>query len=96
MRTQVLCLAAVAVTAAAGGASSALADQSGPTFNQLCYSATVTTAPTGTRTVGPVCLPYPGPTLCGPTDVNLQPFGDVTLYTCEPAPKSNEVSTAGQ
>ena len=95
MRTQVLCLAAAAMTAAAGGTSSAFAD-SGPAFNQLCYAVTVTTAPTGTHTVGPVCVPYPGVPICGPTDVNLQPFGDVVAYTCLPAPLTEGVSTPGQ
>ncbi|MDQ1686357.1 MAG: hypothetical protein QOC82_3094 [Frankiaceae bacterium] len=61
----------------------------------LCYGATVSTPITGTDTVGPVCVPYPGAAFCDGETVSLPPFGDATVYACIPAPLQGGVSTPG-
>jgi hypothetical protein len=92
VRTQVSFLAAAALTAAVSGSSGAAAATSA---DQLCYGATVTTTVTGVRTVGPVCVPSPGPTDCVPLGTGLGTLFSVSAYGCIPAPEGT-VSSSGE
>lgn len=84
MRTQlsllVTAVAAAALSSSSGGAGARTS------ADPLCYTASVTTAVTSTTTVGPICAPFPGATICGPTDLNLLPVADVVVVGCIPAP----------
>lgn len=90
MRTQVSLLAAAALTAALSGASGASAATSA---DQLCYGATVTTAVTGVRTVGPVCVPFPGPPDCFPVGTGVGTLFNVSAFGCIPAPEGSVSSS---
>lgn len=84
MRTRVSLLTAlVAVTTCAAwlGATSASA-----TPEPLCYGATVSTFATGTTTVGPYCVPFPGPVDCFPAGTGVGTLFAVTALACLPAP----------
>lgn len=93
MRTQVSLLAAAALAAAVSGSFGASTAR--PAAVNLCYSATVTTAVTGTKTVPLVCIPYGGPAVCGPTGTGLGSLFTVSVQTCVPSPTGSRVSTAG-
>lgn len=93
MRTQISLLAAVALAAAVSGSFGAATAR--PAAVNLCYGASVMTAVTGTKTVGPVCIPYGGPAICGPTGTGLGTLFAVSVTTCVPTPLGNQVSTTG-
>jgi hypothetical protein len=59
----------------------------------LCYSATVATPITGTRTVGPFCVPYPGGVDCQ-EDGFVSPSLTAIVDYCLPAPLQG-LSTSG-
>ena len=90
MQTQVSLLAAAALAAAVSGSLGAATAR--PAAVNLCYGASVMTAVTGTKTVGPECIPYGGPAVCGPTGTSLGSLFAVSVTTCVPTPVGSQVS----
>lgn len=84
MRTRVSLLAAVVV--AIGGGAVLGASSSAASADPLCYGATVSTFATGAKTVGPYCIPFPGPTDCFPAGTGVGTLFSVIAQACLPAP----------
>lgn len=50
----------------------------------VCAGVTVTTSVTGTRAVGPYCVPYPYAVLCVAPGAGLRPTAEVSAFVCVP------------